>query len=122
MNLFYSYYLRNLLNYWVKSPWIYFIDYILFLFLRYFITYLLKSTDSADAQTKLELLEELESLRVTLLTEQESEKYNELYLKYKPTISENDVYELISCDISFFRKISAIINCRVNGEHKQIRF
>jgi hypothetical protein len=45
------------------------------------------------------------------------------YNYLKPVISSDDTYELISCNISFNdNKASGILNCRVNGEHKQIRF
>lgn len=47
---------------------------------------------------------------------------NNAYKKYKPTLKETDVYELISVNIALTDKGGrGIINCRVNGEHKQIR-
>ena len=45
-------------------------------------------------------------------------KYNYL----KPVVSETGTYELIGCNMSIGDRITGIINCRVNGEHKQIRF
>ena len=97
-----------------------------FKFNRVFLTQtqreLLNSQNPEDEEAKFTLMEEIKGLRYTALTTEESEKYIELYNKNKPTLVESDVYELISCDISFERKTSGIINCRVNGDHKQIRF
>ena len=44
---------------------------------------------------------------------------NEVYALNKP---QNDNYSLISCDITIDNGARGIINCRINGEHKQIRF
>ena len=41
------------------------------------------------------------------------------YNQNKPT---DENYYLISCDLTIDDNIRGIINCRVNGEHKQIRF
>jgi hypothetical protein len=46
-------------------------------------------------------------------------KYNEV----KPILKEGDTYELIAMDITIKNEFAfGILNCRVNGEHKQIRF
>jgi hypothetical protein len=79
-------------------------------------------SSSENLQAKQELLQELELAKLTPLSQTESEKYIELYLKHKPVLKVNDEYQLISCNITIYRKTSGIINCRVNGEHKQIRF
>lgn len=44
------------------------------------------------------------------------------YNYLKPFILENETYDFISCNMVLTNKISGILNCRVNGEHKQIRF
>lgn len=44
---------------------------------------------------------------------------NGLYNQHKPTDSN---YSLISCDLTIGGEVRGIINCRINGEHKQIRF
>lgn len=44
---------------------------------------------------------------------------NELYNLYKPS---EEGFELISCNITLCDNPRGIINCRINGEHKQIRF
>ena len=47
---------------------------------------------------------------------------NNAYNKYKPTLKDTDTYELISVNITLTDTGGrGIINCRVNGEHKQIR-
>lgn len=45
------------------------------------------------------------------------------YQSNKPILGDGDVYQLIAVDISVDGDIcTGIINCRVNGEHKQVRF
>lgn len=44
---------------------------------------------------------------------------NAKYNLVKPTLKDTDVYQLISIDMVDNK---GILNCRVNGEHKQIRF
>jgi hypothetical protein len=45
------------------------------------------------------------------------------YNSIKPELKENDKYELISIDIMETNNIfKGILNCRINNEHKQIRF
>jgi hypothetical protein len=83
---------------------------------------LLKSKSDNDIQAKLDLIAEKEPLKYTVLSETENLKYVELYNANKPNLVENDEYEFIACYISGTRKLSGIINCRINGDHKQIRF
>lgn len=45
------------------------------------------------------------------------------YLEVKPTLKEEDVYQLIGIDLQLNgQESTGILNCRVNGEHLQIRF
>ena len=83
---------------------------------------LLMSTNEDDKNAKNELLETIKSIRFTNLTATESEEFVDLYETIKPTLKDTDVYQLISCDILKTDKLSGILNCRINGEHKQIRF
>jgi hypothetical protein len=47
-------------------------------------------------------------------------KANEVYNLHKP---QDDNYSLIACDLTIQgEEVSGIINCRINGEHQQIRF
>lgn len=85
---------------------------------------ILFSNDEENATAKEALLEKIKteskkSVTSSIVTKAKA-KYNEI----KPTLSSKDVYELISVDFVLDDKefISGILNCRVNGEHKQIRF
>jgi hypothetical protein len=57
-------------------------------------------------------------------TEQETERLNTFYNNIKPTLKEDQVYSLISVDIteSTNGAYRGILNCRINGEHRQVRF
>ena len=45
------------------------------------------------------------------------------YLSIKPILTNTDVYQLIAINVNLdAENCSGILNCRVNGEHKQIRF
>ena len=46
-------------------------------------------------------------------------KANEVYNLHKP---QDENYSLIGCDLTIDNGVRGIINCRINGEHKQIRF
>lgn len=78
---------------------------------------LLSSTD--DKATIKTLLDEIKSLREVEAQTEDLVIANAKYNEVKPTLKETDVYELISFDIS---NNNGILNCRINGEHKQIRF
>jgi len=78
---------------------------------------------SSDTEAKLALSSELkeatektpDDITLALVIA----KYN--YIKAE--VSVNDTYELIGCNISLnSTKLSGILNCRINGDHKQIRF
>lgn len=58
------------------------------------------------------------------LTENEIGLANEAYTQNKPQLTSDDSYQLISTDLSIDDDsvISGIINCRINGEHQQVRF
>jgi len=58
------------------------------------------------------------------LTENDIRLANEAYTQNKPTLTSDDSYKLISADVLIDddSAVSGIINCRINGEHEQIRF
>jgi len=83
---------------------------------------LLDSTDYSDE--KLALIEKIKidikkSVSATIASKAKS-KYNEI----KPSLKETDVYQLIAADFVYddVNITSGILNCRINGEHKQVRF
>jgi hypothetical protein len=85
---------------------------------------LLKSTKETDAEAKSELIAEIKELKEGAVSSELTEKLNTVYTSLKPELKEEDVYQLISADFSEKSEnvFTGIINCRINGEHKQIRF
>jgi hypothetical protein len=85
---------------------------------------LLSSTNEEDkvAQQELSLL--LKSQKENAVSNEKSLTLTNFYNSIKPELKEEDVYQLIS--VNLFEKVegtfTGILNCRVNGEHKQIRF
>ena len=49
-----------------------------------------------------------------------SKELTAFYETKKPTLEKEDTYQLISVNIN--ENFNGIINCRINNEHKQIRF
>ena len=46
-----------------------------------------------------------------------------IYTDKKPTLKDTDTYQLIACDVTVEgNTLTGILNCRVNGEHIQVRF
>lgn len=80
---------------------------------------LLNSNDEANTEAVTALLAEIKSLREVVAQEEDSALAQVKYEEVKPTLKETDIYQLISFDIT---DNNGILNCRVNGEHKQIRF
>ena len=84
---------------------------------------LLDSEKEEDKVARKELSEVIKQKRKTTLIESESQKYIEIYNSHKPTLTEKDNYVLLAINvIEAGDIISGILNCRINGEHKQIRF
>lgn len=83
---------------------------------------LLQSSEHSDE--KLALIEKIKtdskkSVSATIASKAKS-KYNEI----KPSLKDTDVYEIISADFVYDNTniTVGILNYRLNGEHKQIRF
>lgn len=85
---------------------------------------LLNSNDEADKEAKETLIQTIESQRVSTPLQEDLDLAKVTYKVFKPTITDTDTYELISTDIVIddTNKVSGILNCRVNGEHTQVRF
>jgi hypothetical protein len=84
---------------------------------------IIDSENEEDKVARKEIMELYKDKKRTPLTESESVKFIEVYNKHKPTLKETDKYELIAINVvENGKKISGIINYRINGEHKQIRF
>lgn len=85
---------------------------------------LLTSTDEKDKEARKNLQDSIKEQREKNATKADIDKVQPIYDKNKPKIKESDKYYLIGCNatITDNGSIRGIINCRVNGEHKQIRF
>jgi hypothetical protein len=83
---------------------------------------ILKDVESEAAN---DLRVELNENRYTILSAKESKVAQDKYDEFKPVIKETDQYQLIAVNIMLGDdgdETSGIINCRVNGDHQQIRF
>jgi hypothetical protein len=85
---------------------------------------LLKSTEEKDAEAKYSLIKEIKKSREGEVSSELSKELNKVYTSLRPELKEEDVYQLISADFSEKSEdvFTGILNCRVNGKHKQIRF
>jgi hypothetical protein len=81
---------------------------------------LLKSVKEEDRESQKELRDKIKSEREKQTSVKKSKELTDFYKAVKPELKEGDVYQLISIDVS--ENNTGILNCRVNGEHKQIRF
>ena len=80
---------------------------------------LLQSKKESDKEAIVALLAEIEEIRKADAEKEDAVLAQAKYDEVKPILKETDVYQLISFNIS---NNAGILNCRVNGEHLQIRF
>jgi hypothetical protein len=74
-------------------------------------------------QTSVELMKKINEKQYVKASTDDIELCENIYNQYKPQLKEHDKYELIEVNISLNNDtVKGIINCRINGEHKQIRF
>ena len=84
---------------------------------------LILSTKEEDKVAKKELMDRLKSERELELDVETSDIAQAIYEANKPTLKSTDTYQLIAVDMQLEGKVGkGIINCRVNEEHRQIRF
>ena len=84
---------------------------------------LMYSTNEEDAVAKKTLIARVKSERELELDVETSTIAQAIYESKKPTLKETDTYQLIAVDMQLEGEVATgIINCRVNEEHKQIRF
>jgi len=81
---------------------------------------LLMSKEESDKDAQLALAQEIKSQREGVVDADKSAELVAFYESKKPELKSEDVFQLIAADVS--ESFNGIINCRVNGEHKQIRF
>jgi hypothetical protein len=85
---------------------------------------LLESTNDTDLEAKKVLIDKIKTERESVALESDATLAKTTYESKKPTLKSTDTYQLISADfiINDDNTINnGIINCRVNGEHVQIR-
>jgi len=84
---------------------------------------LLESEKETDSVAKQALLETLKTNKENPATIEDAAEAQTVYEFHKPVLSETDTYEFIAVDlcINGLNK-NGIINCRIRGDHKQIRF
>ena len=81
---------------------------------------LLMSKEEGDKDAKLALFEEIKSQREGVVDAAKSAELITFYESKKPELKAKDIFQLITADVN--ESFNGIINFRVNGEHKQIRF
>ncbi len=84
---------------------------------------LMMSQEESDMGAKQALMIEIKTQREVTADSEDVLLAETKYAEVKPILKETEVYELIAMDLVIDElKLSGILNCRVNGEHKQIRF
>ena len=84
---------------------------------------LMFSMNEEDKVAKKALIDRVKSERELELDVETSAIAQAIYEANKPTLKSTDTYQLIAVDMQLEDEVGkGIINCRVNGEHKQIRF
>lgn len=84
---------------------------------------LMISIKEEDKEAKKSLMENIKSQREGLVDIKKEGELNSFYNSVKPELKQKDVYQLISINVSERGdNFTGILNCRINGEHKQIRF
>jgi hypothetical protein len=84
----------------------------------------LLTNKDGDSEERKQLLEEIKTNRESPAQQEDVDLAQSIYLQYKPELKEGDDYRLLSVNATFKDDVlvNGIINCRVNGSHKQIRF
>lgn len=83
---------------------------------------LLMSKDPDDKDAQEQLVSKIKSDSQKSVSSEKSSKLSGLYNYFKPIIGDSDVYELISINVTEGDLFKGILNYRLNGEHKQVRF
>lgn len=83
---------------------------------------LMVSTNEEDKEAKLTLAQNIKAQREGMVSKDKAAELISFYNTIKPVLKETDVYQIISADLLEATPFTGILNCRVNGEHIQIRF
>jgi hypothetical protein len=83
---------------------------------------LIRFNKEEDTEAKQELFTWIKSQREGSIPTKKKNELKAFYNSVKPELKEGDAYQLISINLSEKDNFVGILNCRINGEHKQIRF
>ena len=84
---------------------------------------LMRSTNEEDRVAKKALMDRVKSERELELDIETSAIAQAIYEANKPILKSTDTYQLIAVDMQLEGEVGkGIINCRINEEHRQIRF
>jgi hypothetical protein len=84
---------------------------------------LIASTSDSDKEAKRALMTEIKTQSQKPAETADAAKAQAKYVEVKPTLTETDTYQLIAMDVTIADDtVRGILNCRVNSDHKQIRF
>ena len=83
---------------------------------------ILSSTQESDSAAKEALITELKSKSQKAPKKADLDLAKSKYSIIKNIFKDEPTYELISVNVFIGESVSGILNCRVKGEHKQIRF
>lgn len=84
---------------------------------------LIGSNDPADMESKRTLMVELQSQMNEPATSELAAIAEAKYMENKPVLEPDQTYQLIDVGMNIDGQVaSGIINCRIDGEHKQYRF
>lgn len=84
---------------------------------------LMRSHAEEDKEARKDLMARVKAERELELDAESTAVAQAIYEANKPALKETDTYQLIAVDMQLENEIgTGIINCRVNGEHVQIRF
>jgi hypothetical protein len=79
---------------------------------------------SSDEEPKLDLVNYIKSQREGVVEPNKLNTLISLYNTIKPILKDGDVYQLISINLSEIAEdvFTGILNFRISGDHRQIRF
>lgn len=84
---------------------------------------LISSTAESDREAQEALQSAIQAQSEVSASSEDASFAEAVYSANKPVLEDGDTYQFISVDMTLDTGVTrGIINCRVNGEHKQIRF
>jgi hypothetical protein len=85
---------------------------------------LIRSRSEVDKEAQTQLSAEIKTQREGSVPTKKKNELKVFYNSVKPELKDGDIYQLISIDLSEKEegKFVGIMNYRINGDHKQIRF